>query len=132
MNSRKQNCADGAERLRPDYFRQRAARALAAGPAPGSRKLLTLRGPVNAGQSRTFLRLLLRARWFAGFGRITDDVSDGGVLQYLGRGISHFQEHAIERAMVGIGDDEASELIRTPKGRKRAVNQTNNLADFDF
>ena len=34
--------------------------------------------------------------------------------------------------MVGIGSNEASELIRIPKGRKRAVNQTNNLAEFDF
>ena len=34
--------------------------------------------------------------------------------------------------MVGIAGDQASELICIPKGRKRAVNQTNNLAEFDF
>ena len=34
--------------------------------------------------------------------------------------------------MVRIGDDEASQLVRVPKGCERAVNQTNDLAEFDL
>src|SRR4030081_3439040 len=33
--------------------------------------------------------------------------------------------------MVGIGDDQTSELIRIPKRSKWTVNQTNNFAEFD-
>jgi len=34
--------------------------------------------------------------------------------------------------MVGIGDNQASELIRISKGREWPVNQTNDLAEFDL
>src|ERR1700681_1459151 len=34
--------------------------------------------------------------------------------------------------MVGIGDDQASELIRIPKGCEWTINQTNDLAEFDL
>jgi len=34
--------------------------------------------------------------------------------------------------MVGIADDEASKLIRIPKGCERAVHLTNDLAEFDL
>src|SRR6266849_3843100 len=99
---------------------------------PRNSQLLTLRALVNDRQSRSLFRLLLCARPFAGFRRTADDVSDRGALQYLGRGISHLQKHTIERAMVGIGDDEAAELIRIPKGCEWPVNQTNDLAEFDL
>ena len=42
------------------------------------------------------------------------------------------KKHAIERAMVGIGNHEVPELIRIPKGREWAVNQANDLAEFDL
>src|SRR5882762_1043139 len=34
--------------------------------------------------------------------------------------------------MIGIGDDQAAELIRIPKGCEWTVNQTNDLAEFDL
>src|SRR5258708_36374140 len=34
--------------------------------------------------------------------------------------------------MIGVGDDQAAELIRISKGCQWTVNQTNNLAEFDL
>src|ERR1700691_6010782 len=71
-------------------------------------------------------------RSFTRFRRTPDDISDACTLQYFGRCIPHLQEHAIKRAMVGIGDNEAPELVGIAKRRKRAVHQSNNFAEHDF
>jgi hypothetical protein len=64
--------------------------------------------------------------------RRAGDVSDGSAIQNLGGGVAHFQENAIEGAMIGVGGDEAAELIGVAEGRQWAVNQANDLAEFDL
>src|SRR2546426_10336519 len=54
------------------------------------------------------------------------------MLQYLGGGVAHLEEHLIKRAVFDIAINQTAELLGIAKRREWTVNQTDDFAEMDF
>ena len=63
---------------------------------------------------------------------LIEKIGERGVIQDVRGRVPHIQENLIQGAMIGIPQDEASQLIRVAQRRQRAINQPDDLADSDL
>src|SRR4029077_17014331 len=60
------------------------------------------------------------------------DVGEGSVFENFGRRVSHIEKHLIERAMLSVVINQATQLLSISKRRQWTVNQPDDFAQMDF